>query len=286
MLISSPDSSNRWACLEAEPGREPRIQSPPRCGKTLLLAATKIHLRWLTFFLIVASMRAEVRVFIQDSNGVASVNYQCTAGEVVRAFALDVSVDRGQILGVSNYFRGQSVAGATGYGIFPASLRDHITIGSGTNINWNVSGYTPLAAVGDNPGGTLPGLNSSGVTLEFGGVWDPTQPAAVPGPAGTLCTLILSQAARVSVAANTSRGGVISAIPGVFISPIFTGAPVGPAIINTTLGNGVITILFQGGELQTASGVNSQWTDTGDVSGQHTESLGTNQLKYFRVRSP
>jgi len=147
----------------------------------------KKHLGWLLGFLFVVCARAEVHVYVQDSNGVALVNYECTAGEVVRAFALDVSVDRGEIIGISDFFRGGSKAGSTGYGIFPASLRDHIAVGAGTNIDWNASAYTPLAAVGDLPGGTLPGLNSSGVTLEFGGLWDPTIAAAIPWVTGTLC---------------------------------------------------------------------------------------------------
>jgi hypothetical protein len=245
----------------------------------------KKHLGLLPVFLLAVCARAEVRVFVQDSNGVATVNYECTAGEVVRAFALDVSVDRGQIIGISDFFRGESKAGSTGYGIFPASLRDHISIGGGTNINWDVSDYTPLAAAGDVPGGTLPGLNSSGVTLEFGGLWDPTVAAAIPGPTGTLCTLTLNQAAMVSVAANVIRGGVVSAIPGSLITPVFTGGIVGPVITSTTFQNGVMNILFNGGELQTANSVDGQWTDTGDVSGNHTEALGTNQMKFYRVRS-
>jgi hypothetical protein len=246
----------------------------------------KETLRLLIIMLLAASARAEVRVFVQDSNGVVSVEYQCTAGEVVRAFALDVSVDRGQIIGISNFFRGESKAGATGYGIFPASLRDHITIASGTNINWNVSGYTPLAVAGDLPGGTLPGLNSKGVTLEFEGLWDSSVPTAVPGPVGTLCTLTLSQAAKVSIAANTGRGSVVSAIPGSPITPVFTASLVGPAITSATLENGVMTIIFHGGELQSAASADGQWTDTGDVSGNHVESLGTSRMRFYRVRSP
>jgi hypothetical protein len=246
----------------------------------------KKHLGLLLVFRLVVCARAEVRVFVQDSNGVATVNYECTAGEVVRAFALDVSVDRGEIVGISGFFRGESKAGGTGYGIFPASFRDHISVGTGTNINWDVSDYTPLAAAGDVPGGTLPGLNSSGVTLEFGGLWDPAVAAAIPAPTGTLCALKLSQAAKVSVAANVSRGGVVSAIPGSLIAPVFTGSLVGPAITSATLENGVMNILFKGGELQATTSVDGQWIDTGDVSGNHTEPLGTNQMKFYRVRGP
>jgi hypothetical protein len=229
--------------------------------------------------------QAEVQVFIQNSNGVAWVQYVCTAGEVVRSFALDVSVDRGQILNVSSFFRGDSKAGATGYGIFPASFRDHITVGSGTNIDWTANGYTPVAVPADSPNDTLPGLNSSGVTLELGALWDPTDSAAAPGAAGTLCALTLSQPARVSVAPNTSRGGVVNAFSGVAISPVFTGAIIGPAILNATIKNGLMNVLFNGGELQTANSMNGPWRDTGDVSGNHQETLGTNQTEFFRVWS-
>ncbi len=252
----------------------------------LRLIDVKKHLAQLIVFFLVARARAEVRVFVQDSNGVACVEYECTAGELVRAFALDVSVDQGQIIGISGFFRGESQAGATGYGIFPASLRDHITIGAGTNVNWNVSGYTPLAAVGDLPGSTLPGLNSSGVTLEFGGLWDPSVPAAVPGPTGRLCELVLSRGATVSVAANLSRGGVVSAIPGSLITPVFTGGIVGPAITRATSANGMMMIIFQGGELQSAASADGPWSNTGDASGTHTEPLGATGLKFYRVRSP
>ena len=229
--------------------------------------------------------KAEVRVFVEGSNGGACIKYECTAGEVVRAFALDVSVDRGQITGITNFFRGESVAEATGYGIFPASLRDHITVGTGTNINWDVSEYTPLAVAADAPNGTLPGLNSSGVTLELGALWDPTDPEAMPGPAGILCVLKLSHGAKVSVAPNASRGGVVSAIPGSVISTVFTGAPVGPVVTSASVASGIMTILFQGGELQMSTSLPGQWTNTGDASGTYSEPIQTNQMKFYRVRS-
>jgi hypothetical protein len=234
--------------------------------------------------LLAGLARAEVRVFIQNTNGAVQVNYLCTAGEVVRAFALDISVDQGVITGVSDFFRGPCTDATTGYGIFPASFRDHL-MSNGTNVNWNSSQYTPLAVVADNPADTLPGLNSSGVTLEFGGLWDPTAPETVPGPSGTLCTVQLSQPARVSVAPNLIRGGVISAFPEMAITPVFVGAVVGPAVISATLQNGLMTILFQGGQLQSAPAVEGPWSNTGDLSGHHIESLGTNQTRFYRVRT-
>jgi len=69
---------------------------------------------------------ATVRLFVQDTNGVAWLKYQCTAGAVVRAFALDVTVDQGVIFRVSDFLVGVSKPGAQGYGIFPASFRDGI----------------------------------------------------------------------------------------------------------------------------------------------------------------
>ncbi len=246
----------------------------------------KRQLGVLLVFLLVASSPAEVRVFVQDSNTLAWIRYECTAGEVVRAFALDVSVDRGEIIRISDFFRGPSTAASQGYGIFPASFRDHITVGSGTNIDWNVSSYAPLAVTADNPGDTLPGLNSSGVTLEFGGLWDPNVLAAIPGATGTLCSLRISKGASVSVAGNASRGGVVAAEPDVILAPIFTGAFVQPPeITGLSLTNGLLTVTFAGGELETATAIAGPWTGTGNASGQYTESVGDGIRKFYRVRS-
>jgi hypothetical protein len=242
----------------------------------------KPHVLLLGLLLPPLSAGAAVRVFVQDANGVANINYQCTAGEVVRAFALDVSVDHGQIVGVTNFLRGPSTAAARGYGIFPASFRDSVTVTNGTNASWNVPGYTPLAVVADAPTNTLPGLNSSGVTLEFGAVWDPTVPAAVPGPSGTLCTLQLNQTANITIAPNLRRGGLIAAPPDFVLSPQFAGALVGPAILSTSLTNGIFTIRFQDGELETADAPTGPWAGTGNTSGSYTEAP-TLAARFFRV---
>jgi hypothetical protein len=237
----------------------------------------------LLLWLLLYPARGAVVVFVQATNGLANINYTCTAGETVRSFALDVSVDRGQILAVTNFFRGLSTAAAQGYGIFPASFRDNITVSSGSNANWSVASYSPLAAAADNPAGTLPGLNSSGVTLEFGALWDPTVPVAAPPAHGTLCALQLSQTANVSLSANAARGGLIASPAEVPITPQFNGALVGPAITSAQLVNGVMTVLFQGGELESAPMLNGPWTGTGNVSGTYTESGGTYPAKFFRV---
>lgn len=244
----------------------------------------KPYILFLSLLLPTLPVTATVLVFVQDSNGVANISYQCTAGELVRTFALDVSVDHGQILAVTNFLRGPSTAAARGYGIFPASFRDNVTVTSGTNANWNVPGYSPLAVVADAPTNTLPGLNSSGVTLEFGAVWDPSVPSAAPGPSGTLCTLQLNQTANVTIAPNLRRGGLVAEPPDFVLSPQFMGALVGPAILSTTLTNGIFTIRFQDGELETAGAPTGPWAGTGNTSGSYTEAP-TLAARFFRVHN-
>ncbi len=232
---------------------------------------------------VVFAGRGDVQLFIQETNGLANINYQCTAGEVVRCFALDVTVDHGQIIGVTNYFRGPSSVTSQGYGIFPASFRDNIIVSSGSNANWSVAGYSPLAVSADNPGGTQPGLNSSGVTLEFGALWDPSLPAAAPLSSGTLCSLQLSQTANITLAANAARGGIIASPPDLLITPSFTGALVGPAILGATLFNGSITVRFQDGELESAPTLSGPWSGTGNTSGTYTQPANVVPGMFYRV---
>jgi hypothetical protein len=224
-------------------------------------------------------------VFVEATNGVAWVRYQCTAGEVVRAFALDISVDNGVIFAVSDFFVGLSQAGAQGYGIFPASFRDHATVNSGTNVTYDLSQYSPLAVTADNPSGTLPGLNSNGVTLEFGGLWDPSVPASVPGPAGTLCAVHLSRAANVSIAPNTARGGILLSPPDVVTVAQFSGAFVDAdaEVTSAQVVNGLLTLTFKAGVLEWAPSVDGPWTSTGNSSGSYSESIGSAEARFFRV---
>lgn len=247
----------------------------------------RIILVLFSFLLAVIPVRAEVQVYVEQGDGMALLKYRCTAGEVVRAFALDVSVDQGQIVGISDFFRGESTPAAQGYGIFPSAFRDHIKIGPGTNIDWGVSDYTPVANPADNPTGTLPGLGSSGVTLEFGALWDPSEPAAIPAPEGTLCALRISQSANVSVRASESRGGVVAANPDMYLAPVFSGAYVHPPeITGFSVSNKVLIVTFSGGELETAPAVAGPWSETGNDSGRYVGSAGDSASRFYRVRSP
>ena len=236
-------------------------------------------------WLAAASAQATVRVFVQDTNGVAWIKYQCTAGEAVRAFALNVTVDNGQIFDISDFLVGPSLPASKGYGIFPASFRDHAIVNSGTNVSYDLTQYNPLAVVADSPSDTLPGLNSSGVTLELGGLWDPSIPSAIPGPSGTLCALHLSRAANVSIVANNSRGGIILSPPDIISPVVFSGSFVDADAIITSeaISNGLLTLTFKGGELETAPTVTGPWTGTGNTNGVYTESIGATVTKFYRV---
>jgi hypothetical protein len=238
------------------------------------------------FFALAVAGRAEVRVFVQETNAAAGINYQCTAGEEIRAFALNVSVSQGQIVGISDFFRGPSKPSAVGYGIFPASFRDHLAVILGTNADWAAADYTPLAVSGDYPADTLAGLNSSEVTLEFGGLWDPSVPASIPASSGTLCVLQLTDAATVTVTNNVARGGVVSALSGLSVTPVFMGGFVDPVarITGTSLDAGIVTIFFRGGELMSGPAVDGPWTGTGNTAGVYSEQVGNVVAKFFRVR--
>ena len=235
--------------------------------------------------LLVAPAGASVHVYVEEVGGKAWIKYNCTAGEIVRAFALDVTVNEGQITHISDFFRGESTSTVRGYGFFPASFRDHIPVTSGASINWNMTSYTPLAAPADQPTSTQPGLNSTGVTLELGALWDPDVPASIPPSSGVLCALRISQPALVSIAANQNRGGIISALPGNILSTVFNAAYVDPSVIITgiVLTNGAVKIAFKGGELETARGISGPWTSTGNSSGIYSAPVGQAQ-EFFRVR--
>lgn len=228
-----------------------------------------------------------INIFVEESHAAAWIRYECLVGEVVRAFALDVSVDNGRIVGIGDYFRGPSTAAAQGYGIFPASLRSQIGDATKATIDWQASTYSPLAALEDSPGYTLPGLDSSGVTLEFGGLWDPNDAAAIPARKGTLCSLRISSRALVSVRANHFRGGIVAADPDGTLYPVFTSAVVQPPeITNVTISNGLLTVTFAGGSLESASSPNGPWVNTANSGGRHTEAVGAGGGRYFRICSP
>jgi hypothetical protein len=122
-----------------------------------------------------------------------------------------------------------------GFGIFPASFRDYITVDGTTGevTTWDVNEYTPEADPCDP--GALGGLGTAGVTVELGGLWYPTgdgSPNAAPD-SGTLCKLTVSESCNMSVLENATRGGIVLTDPSVAPTVDLSGAtnvaiPVGP----------------------------------------------------------
>jgi hypothetical protein len=178
----------------------------------------------LAVALIATPAWATVAITVVDEGDcTAAINY-AVSGEPnkARAFALDITVDTGVIEEISGYMKGEG----PGFGIFPASFRDYITVDATTGevTTWDVNEYTPLADPNDP--GALGGLGTDGVTIELGGLWYPTgdsSPNAAPDT-GTLCKLKVSEGCNMSVVENATRGGIVLTDPAVAPTVDMSGA--------------------------------------------------------------
>ena len=162
-------------------------------------------MKTIIFPLVVAVLAAPawatISLKVTDlGDGKAAIDYSGT--ERARAFALDVTVDAGMIEAVSDFAVGDD---NNGYGIFPANFSRYITVDpvSGDVTDWAIAGYTPVADPNDP--GALSGLGTNGITLEMASLYD----TKAPPLAGRLCVLTVSEACKVSVAANATRGNVV-----------------------------------------------------------------------------
>jgi len=172
-------------------------------------------LSWfLAALLWVTPAMAAVRIIVESEGSTAAIKY-ATDGEKVRAFALDIVVDKGTIDGISDFIRGESTAANPGYGIFPGNFARYITVDADTGevTSWDPNDYTPVADPCDP--GALGGLGTGGVTIEMGALYYPTDDASANAPlnSGLLCKLKLSEAANVTVTLNEARGGVVLTDP-------------------------------------------------------------------------
>lgn len=168
----------------------------------------------LAMLLLATPAFAAVRVIVEPDGSTAAIKYE-TDGEKVRAFALDITVDKGTIDAITDFVRGESTAQAPGYGIFPANFGRFINVDPDTGevADWNVDDYTPVADPCDP--GALGGLGTDGITIEMGALYYPTDddsPNAPPN-SGQLFKLTLSEPAAVTVALNEIRGGIVLTDP-------------------------------------------------------------------------
>jgi hypothetical protein len=158
-------------------------------------------MRKITFVLVALVLAAPalgdvVITCSQVSDCVVEVSYNAeTEAELVRAFALDITVDAGTITAVDCV--------NTDYDIYPGSIQ--------IDENGNVTDAGSCACDSSYPG-TLGGIGTSGVTIEMGslyevGVEDP------PAKLGALVRITVDASCNVSIAENAIRGGIVMEDP-------------------------------------------------------------------------
>ncbi|MHC4604305.1 MAG: hypothetical protein ACYS6W_13350 [Planctomycetota bacterium] len=125
-------------------------------------------------------------------------------GNLPRAFGLDITVTDGNITACSAEVEGECTAAVRGYGIFPGSIQ----IDAGGNVT---DFGNPAAVAGAT--GALGGIDTNGITVELGSLYQgPNEPAL----SGVLCTITVSQApTTVRIAGNAARCGSSSPAHGV-----------------------------------------------------------------------
>lgn len=162
----------------------------------------------LVVALIASPAWATVNITVTDlGDGVAEISYNATSEtQLVRAFALDITVSDGSIVAVSDFKTGVSVAGADGYGIFPANFSRWITVNAQGDVDdWGVAEYTPVADAADP--GAVGGLGGAAITIEMGSLYDGD--ANKPAKSGVLCKLTVDTSCTMSVTTNAMRGNIV-----------------------------------------------------------------------------
>jgi hypothetical protein len=175
-----------------------------------------------------------------------TVRYNCSAGEAVRAFALDFTLatmsPQPVWSGIQDFNRGESNRPGGGYGIFPGQFRNVI---NPADPNWFNQNYTPIAGPNEvDSNGT--GLGTNKVICELGSLYKDIVNA--PGTSGTLFTLAIDINTQIyiplTVVTNAIRGGVVlengtSITPTLsFPTPCFSCCPSAPAALTYPAADG------------------------------------------------
>lgn len=161
----------------------------------------------LAVVLLATPAWAAVNIVLTDlGNGKIEISYSNTEGERVRAFALDITTKGGNITDINDFAVGDNVSG---YGIFPGSFGDNITVNptTGNVDSWvgTPNPYTPVAPV-DDPD-ALGGLDTNGITIELGSLYDDMPPNQA---AGVLCTVIVEPTVtEICAKGNAIRGNIV-----------------------------------------------------------------------------
>ncbi len=133
-------------------------------------------------------------VAVHDGAGVVAIYYDSNTppGPLPRAFALDVTVDNGTILSLSDL--------SLKYWVYPGS----IDINDAGEVN-DVG--TPVADYNDLPSDTEFGLGTSGITLEMGSLYVGGPNA--PDPCALLIKVMVSTDCNLTLAGNVGRGKTV-----------------------------------------------------------------------------
>jgi len=155
---------------------------------------------------------------VHTGGGVVEVNYTCSGGEAVRAFALNLDINNAfTIDAIRDFNRGDN----NGFGIFPGKFRDYINAASPT---WTDPCYNPVAPAGDRDAHT--GIGTGGITVEMGSLYVGSAPAS----SGRLFTLDVNGHSGVFgdlvITANATRGGPAVLENGTVASAALNGARV------------------------------------------------------------
>jgi hypothetical protein len=159
----------------------------------------------LTVLMLAAPAWAEVLITCAVDVNEVTVSYDARSEpNLVRGFALDITADSGATITdfeVDSFFD-------VYYPIYPGSI---IIIGN------DVNDYgSPICDPCVYPG-TLPGLGSGGVTVEFGSLYSPPGDSSpnAPDPCGVMFKFWVDGDCDVTIAENTVRGGVVLTDPSV-----------------------------------------------------------------------
>lgn len=142
-----------------------------------------------------------------------TVSFDSTEPNLVRAFALDITLDNDvNIVSVSDF--------SAGYDIYPGSI---VIVGGAVDSNGSAV-CTP-----DYPGTLAGPPDSNGMTIEMGSLYAPTGPGSANAPAqsGILFKFIVDGDCTVSIDENVIRGGVVMEDPDEVVTLTLTGCLVG-----------------------------------------------------------
>jgi hypothetical protein len=133
-----------------------------------------------------------VLILCSASDKQVTVTYDVNSSLEVRAFALDITVDSGAVITDVNNFNSD-------YWVYPGSIDVNQT-------TEQIDDYGSAICDG-NLVGTLPGLDSNGVTIEMASLY--VGEANAPANSGTLFQFTVDKACTVTIAENRVRDGVV-----------------------------------------------------------------------------